>query len=246
MVTHHDFHVTVFVVTSNDASTSLFKSPTPNNLDIVALPLVDVSGLVDPNANQLLVIMRVSLPSLRSSVAAMKFRPTALVVDLLGVDALAIANEFGMLRYMFDTTTAWFFAVMFYSSGIDKTIILEEHVKGRKPLKIPGCKSLRFEDTLQSFINIDTFDGFQLTGTDMEIDGILINTLKDLESSTIEELRNDYLGRVVKATIYPVGPLVRKDGIQVLDIQLEVWLDKQPTESFIYVSFGSRGTLSSK
>ncbi|XVF17834.1 hypothetical protein REPUB_Repub10bG0158800 [Reevesia pubescens] len=202
MVPHHDFHVTVFVVASDHASTSLLKSPTQNNLDIVALPSLDISGLMDPNANlaaKLLVFIRESLPSLRSSIAAMKFRPTALVVDMFGAKAFAIANEFGMFKYMFDTTTAW-------------------------------------------------FDGLQLMGTDMaQTDGILINTWEDLEPSTIQALRdNNYLGRIVKVPIYPIGPLVRKDGKHVLDKQIKNWLDKQPVESVIYVSFGSGGTLSAK
>lgn len=252
MVTHHDFHVTVFVVRSSHSSNSLLKSPTPNNLDIVALPSVDISSLVDPNSTmvaKLVVIMRESLPSLRSSIAAMKiFRPTALVVDLFGADAFAIADEFGMLRYMFDTTTAWFLAVTLYSSSIDKKLILEDHVKRQKPLKIPGCKSLRFEDTLESLTNIDMFDGFQIMGTNMtKIDGIFVNTWEDLESTTIEALGdNNFFGSVAKVPIYPVGPLVRKDGKQVLDEQFKAWLDKQPAESVIYVSFGSGGTLSGK
>ncbi|XP_007047011.2 PREDICTED: UDP-glycosyltransferase 72E1 [Theobroma cacao] len=252
MVTHHDFLVTVFVVASDPASTSLLKSPTPNDdLGIIALPSVDISGLVDPKAPlvaKLLVLMRESLPSLRSSIAAMKCRPTALVVDLFGIDAFAIADEFGMLRYVFDTTTAWFLAVALHSSSIGKNVILEEHVKSQKPLKVPGCKSLRFEDTLESFLNIDRFDGSQFMGTEMtKTDGILINTWEDLESTTIKALRdNNFLGRVVKVPIYPVGPLIRKDGKQVLDKEVKIWLDKQPTESVIYVSFGSGGTLSAK
>ncbi|XP_021275065.1 UDP-glycosyltransferase 72E2-like [Herrania umbratica] len=252
MVTHHDFLVTVFVVASDPASTSLLNSPTPNDdLGIVALPSVDISGLVDPKAPlvaKLLVLMRESLPSLRSSIAAMKCRPTALVVDLFGTDAFAIANEFGMLRYVFDTTTAWFLAVALHSSSIGKNVIWEEHVKSQKPLKVPGCKSLRFEDTLESFLNIDRFDGSQFLGTEMtKTDGILINTWEDLESTTVKALRdNNFLGRVVKVPIYPVGPLIRKDRKQVLDKEVKIWLDKQPTESVIYVSFGSGGTLSAK
>ncbi|XVF17838.1 hypothetical protein REPUB_Repub10bG0159200 [Reevesia pubescens] len=85
-------------------------------------------------------------------------------------------------------------------------------------------------------------------GTNMaKTDGILINTWEDLEPSTIQALRdNNYLGRIVKVPIYPIGPLVRKDGKQVLDKQVKNWLDKQPVESVIYVSFGSGGTLSAK
>ncbi|XVF15707.1 hypothetical protein REPUB_Repub09cG0178800 [Reevesia pubescens] len=251
MVTHHDFHVTVFVVASDDhASTSLLNSPNPKNLDIVALPSVDISGLIDPNAHlvpKLLVIMRESMPSLRSSIAAMTFRPTALVVDLFGADAFSVADEFGMLKYLFDTNTAWFLAVMLYISNTDKKVMLEDHVKSQKPLKIPGCKSLRFE---YSSRNIERSDGFQVhMGPDdiANTDGILINTWDDLESETIQAFRdNNYLGKIIKVPIYPIGPLVRKDGNLVLHREIKTWLDKQPTESVIYVSFGSGGNLSAK
>ncbi|XVE87262.1 hypothetical protein DITRI_Ditri18aG0102600 [Diplodiscus trichospermus] len=200
MVTHHDFHVTLFVVGIDHASASLLKSPKPNNFDIVALPSVDISGLLDPNARivaKLLMTMRESLPSLRSAIAAMKFRPTALVVDLFGADAFAIADEFGMLRYLFDTSTAWLLAVtlysssndkrVLYSSSNDKRVIFNDHVKGKRPLEVPGCKPLRFEDTLDSLINI--FDGFQILGTGLtKIDGILINTWDDLDPQPLKHL----------------------------------------------------------
>lgn len=252
MVRHHEFHVTIFFVASDHASTtSLLKSPTPDNLDIVALPFVDISGLIEPNSHlvtKLLVIMQESLPSLRSLVAAMKMRPTALIVDLFGANAFEIAEEFGMLKYVFITTNAWFLAVIFHSSSIDKQVVLEEHVKGQKPLKIPGCKSLSFKDTLESFHDIDSVDESEFIGTKItKSNGILINTWQDLESSTIEALRdNNYLGGLIKVPIYPIGPLVSQDGKQVLDKQVKQWLDKQPIESVIYVSFGSGGTLSAK
>ncbi|MBA0771970.1 hypothetical protein Gotri_007425 [Gossypium trilobum] len=237
MVSHHEFHVTIFFVASDHASiTSLLKSPTPHNLDIVALPFVDISGLIELNTHlvtKLLVIMRESLPSLRSLIAAMKIRPTALIVDLFGADAFEIAQEFGMLKYVFVTTNAWFLAVIFHSSSLDKQVILEGHVKGQKPLKIPGCKSLLFKDTLESLHDIDSVDESEFIGTKMtKSNGILINTWQDLESSTIEALRdNNYLGGLIKVPIYPIGPLVRQEGKQVLDKQVKQWLDKQPIES---------------
>ncbi|GMJ07933.1 hypothetical protein like AT5G66690 [Hibiscus trionum] len=252
MVTHHDFHVTVFFIASDQASTtSLLKSPKLENLDIVALPPVNISGLIDPNAQlveKLLVIMRESLPSLRSSISSMKFRPSALIVDLFGADAFEIAEEFGMLRYVFNTTNAYCLAVIFHLSGIDDKFISEHHVKGQEPLEIPGCKSLSFRDTLDSLRDIDCIDRPKFNGNKMtNSHGILINTWEDLESSTIEALRdNNYLGTLLNVPIYPIGPLVRQDGNQVLDKQVKLWLDDQPIESVIYVSFGSGGTLSAK
>ncbi|KAK8606781.1 hypothetical protein V6N13_052538 [Hibiscus sabdariffa] len=253
MVTHNDFHVTIFFIASDHASaTSLVKSTTLENLDIIALPSVDISDLVGPNAQlvaKLFVIMRESLPSLRSSIAAMKFRPSALIVDLFGADAFDVAEEFGMLKYVFNTSNAWCLAVVFHSARIDDEFILEHHVKGQKSLEIPGCKSLSFRDTLESLRNIDRIDRPKFHGHKMtNSHGILINTWEDLESSTIEALRdNNLLGTLLlKVPIYPIGPLVRQDGNLVLDKQVKQWLDKQSIESVLYVSFGSGGTLSAK
>ncbi|XVF17832.1 hypothetical protein REPUB_Repub10bG0158600 [Reevesia pubescens] len=163
MVIHHDFHVTIFVVASDHASTSLFKSPTQNNLDIVALPSVDILGLIDPNADlaaKLLVFIRESLPSLRNSIAAMKFRPTALVVDLFGAEAFAIADEFGMLKYMFETTTTWFLAVRFDGfqlMGIDMANIDGILINTWEDLKPSTIQALRDNKYLGRIVKVPIY-----------------------------------------------------------------------------------------
>ncbi|OMO84286.1 UDP-glucuronosyl/UDP-glucosyltransferase [Corchorus olitorius] len=255
MVLHHDFHVTIFVVATDISSThSLLKSslPTPidHNLDIVVLPSVDISGLIDPNAPlvaKLVMHVRESMPSLKSSIAAMNYRPSALIVDLFGCVALPLADEFGMLKYVFNTSTAYFLSVIFQASSMDQEVIMEEHINGQKPLKINGCRSLKFEDTLDSFKNIDSFSGFHLVGQDMpKTNGILINTWDELENSTIKALRDDNLLRkIVKVPIYPIGPLVRNDRMEDQDERVNNWLDNQPDESVVYVSFGSGALLAS-
>ncbi|KAE8703804.1 hypothetical protein F3Y22_tig00110462pilonHSYRG00109 [Hibiscus syriacus] len=239
MTTHHDFHVTIFFAASDHGSTtSLLKSPTLENLNIVTLPSVDISSLVGPNTQlveKLLLIMRESLPSLRSSIAAMKFRPSALIVDLFGADAFEIAEEFGMLKYVFNTTNAWYLAAIFRSSRFDGKFILENHVKGQKPLEIPSCNSLSFEDTPESLHNIDSVDRPKFHGAKMiNSRGILINTWEDLESSTIEALRdNKYLGTLLKVPIYPMEPL-RGDSIRKQMTEL-AWGLEQSQQKFIWV-----------
>ena len=48
-----------------------------------------------------------------------------------------------------------------------------------------------------------------------------------------------------KAPVYPIGPLIRmfKDESGGLKSELIKWLDCQPNESVVYVSFGSGGIL---
>ncbi|KAJ6907323.1 hypothetical protein NC651_017889 [Populus alba x Populus x berolinensis] len=252
LVTYHGFHVTLFVV-ATDASTtqSLLKEPYPN-INIITLPLVDISGLIDPAATvvtKLAVMMRETLPSLRSAILALKSPPTALIVDLFGTEAFAVAEEFNMLKYVFDTSNAWFFAITIYVPTIDRNLE-DKLIIQKQPLRIPGCKSVRFEDTLPAYLdrNDQTYIECKRIGIEMPMaDGILMNTWEDLEPTTLGALRDfQMLGRVAKAPVYPIGPLARPVGPSVPRNQVLNWLDNQPYESVIYVSFGSGGTLPSQ
>lgn len=250
LLTCHGFHVTLFVV-ATDASTtqSLLEEPHPD-LNVVNLPLVDISGLVDPTATivtKIIVMMRETLPSLRSAILALKSPPTALIVDLFGTEAFAVAEELSMLKYVFDTSTAWFLAITIYVPTIDISVE-DEHIIQKQPLRIPGCKSVPFDDTLGAYLdrNDQTYVEYKRIGIEMPMaDGILMNTWEDLEPATIGSLRDfQMLGRVAKVPVYPIGPLARPVGPSVRNHVLN-WLQKQPNESVIYVSFGSGGTLSS-
>ncbi|KAF8405176.1 hypothetical protein HHK36_010076 [Tetracentron sinense] len=78
-------------------------------------------------------------------------------------------------------------------------------------------------------------------------DGFFLNTWEDLEPMTIRALREDpRLKRILNVPIYPIGPLTRSIGPERARSECLDWLNKQPTESVVYVSFGSGGTLSAE
>ncbi|KAJ4714469.1 Glycosyltransferase [Melia azedarach] len=255
LVKYHALQVTVFVVTTDTSisqSQLIQRSEIPHLLNIVVLPPVANSSPVDPAATvveKIIVTMKESLAALRSAISEMKLRPTALIVDLFGTEAMAIADEFEMLKYAFIASNALFLAATMYATVIDQKE-LDEHVKQQQPLKIPGCPPIRFEDTLESFRNLDDpiSAGFSNVGIEMSnADGILVNTWEDLESTTLRALKDaNTLRPIVKAPVYPIGPLVRPGERSILRNKVLDWLDMQPTESVIYVSFGSGGTISSE
>ncbi|XP_010026164.2 UDP-glycosyltransferase 72E1 [Eucalyptus grandis] len=255
LAAHHGLNVTVFVVASDSSikESPIFSSASAlNRLELVLLPPVDVSGLINSTTSavtQLARIMRAALPSLRAAISAMRARPSVLIVDIFGTEALAVAEEYDMLKYVFVTTTARFLAAFIHLPNIDRKTE-QEHRILKKPLQIPGLEPVRFEDTLNLFLdNIDQCLYAEYTRFGSLIptaDGILVNTWQDLEPSALHALGDEkFLGRVARAPVYPVGPLVRAVEPDSKSRVMN-WLNMQPVESVIYVSFGSGGTLSTE
>ncbi|KAL9327738.1 hypothetical protein ACSQ67_002741 [Phaseolus vulgaris] len=234
LLTHHSFHVTIFIVTTDSTTTTsqiLQQTSNLTSLNIVHVPPIDVSHKLPPNpplAVRIGLTMLDSLPFLRSSITSIHNLPppSALIVDMFGLPALPMARDLSMLTYVYFATSAWFSAVTVYFSVSDKKI-MEAHAQSREPLSIPGCEPVRFEDTLEPFSSPGG---------------------RYLEPAATKALReNGILGRFTKGEVYAVGPLVRsaekKPEGGKKDAVLQ-WLDGQPDESVIYVSFGSGGTMS--
>lgn len=252
LVAQLDFQVTIFVVGAEASvlESQLQSFPNPNIFNVVSLPPVDISGLVDPNTSivtKIIVMMRETIPSLRSEIFSLKLRPTVLIVDLFGTEALPLADEFNMLKYVLIASNAWFLAATIYFPTVDGKEE-DEHMLQQKPLMISGCKPVRYEDTLEAFLdkNDELYAEYLRIGLEIPTaDGILVNTWEDLEAETLASLRDDkLLGRVTRLPIYTIGPLVREMKSPDLESPVLNWLDKQPAESVIYVSFGSGGTIS--
>ncbi|XVF61995.1 hypothetical protein PTKIN_Ptkin08bG0180800 [Pterospermum kingtungense] len=255
LVSHHGFTVTIFVVTTD---TSLYQSQllkisktSYDLLEVVLLPPVDISGQIDQSTSiltQLTMMMREALPSLRSAISAMKVPPIAIIVDMFGTEAFTIAEEFTMLKYVFVPSNAWFLALTVHAPTLDKEVE-DDHVNNQKPLLIPGCKPVHFADSFEPILqqNNQVYEEYMRMGMEIATaDGILVNTFHELEPQTLAALNDKKkLGLVTNAPIYPIGPLVRpvEPGVRS---EVLSWLDLQPKESVLYVSFGSGGTLSAK
>ncbi|XP_028753508.1 UDP-glycosyltransferase 72E3-like [Neltuma alba] len=256
LISHHGFEVTIFVVTVDSPTThsqiiQQASNPKSTGLNVVVLPPVDVSSRLGALNSQLGTRIRFtmdeSLPLLRSAILSMKVLPIALIVDMFGTNAFTMARDLKMLRFVFFTSSAWVLALHVNIPIIHKEQ-LDRHVKHHEPLQIPGCKPVKFEDTMEPLLLKDepmVFEGFMKMCTNTaDADGILVNTWQELEPTTLKALLS---GEAIRGKIYPVGPLVRginsnrteKDHDLVLS-----WLDRQPAESVIFVSFGSGGTMS--
>ncbi|KAL7131837.1 hypothetical protein ABFS83_12G032200 [Erythranthe nasuta] len=251
----HNVTVTVLQVTTavSPPESNLLHLPVDDNLvQITQLPPVDISNLVDPSTNvvtQLCLMVRGALPSIRSAIAAVDRRPDALIVDHFGTELLPIAAEFNLPKYVYAPSTAWFAALVIYSPVLDREIN-GQYTDQPEPLRIPGCKPVRPEDVVDPMLdrNDQQYDEYIRMGKEITLfDGVLCNSWPDLEPETLESFRrNEHMRSVMKNPVYPIGPLRRPVQPVTEKNELMSWLDRQPEESVIFVSFGSGGMLSAE
>lgn len=253
IVTLCNFDVTIFMVGSDTSAAEpqvLRSAMTPKLCEIIQLPPPNISCLIDPEATvctRLFVLMREIRPAFRAAVSALKFRPAAIIVDLFGTESLEVAKELGIAKYVYIASNAWFLALTIYVPILDKEVE-GEFVLQKEPMKIPGCRPVRPEEVVDPMLdrtNQQYSEYFRLGIEIPTADGILMNTWEALEPTTFGALRDvKFLGRVAKVPVFPIGPLRRQAGPCGSNCELLDWLDQQPKESVVYVSFGSGGTLS--
>ncbi|KAH0699063.1 hypothetical protein KY284_013278 [Solanum tuberosum] len=242
LATHHNIKITILAITTISSSFEikfLKKSNKKKTIEIIPIPWVDISHLIDSTTKvitQLRLLVHEALLGIRSGIASMNHCPDALIADIFGTQILSIAEEFNIPKYVFHTSTAW--------------LLAGEHVDLKQPLEIPGCKALQSDDVMDPMMDRNDQQNHEYLKLTMEytcFDGILINTWKDLEGETIKALRsNEKLQPSLKVPlpIYPISPLRRTFEITERDEVIQ-WLDKKNYESILFVSFGSGGALSS-
>ncbi|POO02591.1 UDP-glucuronosyl/UDP-glucosyltransferase [Trema orientale] len=259
LLTHHNFTVTIFVVSSHTTtpspeysqlltSFSTTAATSDHLCNIVDVPPANISALVPATAavvTMIAVTMRETKPALRSAIFAAERRPTVLIVDLFGSDLLDIADELGIPKLVFIASNAWFLSLTVYIPVLDE-VVRGEYVDQTKPLGIPGCKPVRPDQVVDPMLDRtdQQYQEYLRIGVQIpKADGVLVNTWEEAEPASLAALRDEnLLGRFAKASVYPIGPFTRP----VVDSSGPVfdWLDQQPVESVIFVSFGSGGTLS--
>ncbi|KAI4387308.1 hypothetical protein MLD38_005150 [Melastoma candidum] len=245
LVCDHGWDVTVFALSSGES-----KGDT-QPFEIVEMLPPDISTVIGQDAavvTLLAVMMRAAIPVFRSALAQLDAQPDVLIVDIFGVDHLEIGKELGIPSYIYCASNTWFLSLLVYCPILDKEV-KGEYLDRTEPLEIPGCKAVQPVDVPDPMLDRSNqqYHEFLLLGEKITHgDGILVNVWEDFQPDILQALQNqDLLGRIIRVPIFAIGPLVRppteelSTGHKVFD-----WLDKQPRESVIYLSFGSAGTLS--
>ncbi|XP_022740780.1 anthocyanidin 3-O-glucosyltransferase 5-like [Durio zibethinus] len=252
-VTCQDVKVTIFVASFVEIAAAESRmvpgTHSTNLFDVIHLPPADISNLVDPSDKGLVSLsatVRVVKPAFRAAISALETPVTALIVHVFAIDCLGIADQLKIPKYVFVSTNAWFLALLIYTPILEKEVE-GEYVDMKEPFVIPGCSSIRAEELPDPmfFRTKANYHEFLKFGVEIpQADGILVNTWEELQPKTLASLRDgNLLGSVAKAQIFPIGPN-NSEGSPALKNELFDWLDKQSTDSVLYISFRSMGGLS--
>jgi hydroquinone glucosyltransferase len=248
LVSHHGLAATLVTFTdlsTPDAHSAVFASLRDADVATAALPAVPLDDLpVDAAITSVvLAVIGRSVPHLRAllrDVASSKPPLAALVPDFFCSAALPLAVELGVPGYLFFPSNLSLLAVV---RGAVELNDGGEYRGLPDPFPLPGRVSLRREDLPDGLrdSSLPVYAHLVEEGRRYRAaKGFLVNTFYEMEPANVEELKN--VAGFPPA--YPVGPLIRSSPGSSDESACIDWLDRQPTGSVVYVSFGSSGALS--
>ncbi|XP_044502312.1 hydroquinone glucosyltransferase-like [Mangifera indica] len=254
LVLHHDFSVTFIITTTGSEllkAQKLALDNLPQSINLIFLPPVSFEDLSKDTSIQakltLATTRSLSLISeaIRSLVSTSRL--VALVTDHFGTDAFDVAFEFNVPPYLFFTASPLQLAFLLFNlPTMDLNVSCEYRDIPTQVIDIPGFGVLVHVSDLPDPVQNRKGDAYKwfLHNTKRFVlaEGILVNSFVDFGVSLIGALQEEGTG---KPPVYPIGPLIRSSssnessGSDCLE-----WLDRQPSNSVLFVSFGSGGTLS--
>lgn len=248
----HNFTVTIITkaprISSSEKDKGSCLSSLPSSVTVIFLPSTDDHSLDSFKVNEVFLSALKSLPDLRDALMSLKSssKVVALITDFLSVDAITVARELGVQFFVFSPTNLMALSFLLHSPRLDHETTTE--FWDMPSIQLPGwCVPIHGMDLGEAFLdrkNEAYKMSLHLSKQIHEADGILCNSFFEIEPGLTSLMKED---DPTRPPVYSIGPLVRSISDQQINMSgcLE-WLDHQPSDSVLFVSFGSEGTLSSE
>ncbi|KAM7504824.1 hypothetical protein LguiB_003728 [Lonicera macranthoides] len=261
LILHHypSFSVTILTTTPsfNTGSTASYirhiTTTTPSitfyHLPIISLPLDPESY---PSMEAITFdLLRLNNPHVHHALQSLSSPISALIIDFFCTPVLPIASDLKIPVYYFFTSGASVLAMFLYfptlhqnttKSFKDENTIL--HVPSLPPVPsfdMPMPMLDRASKEYSCFLDVS----FHLPKSA----GIIINTFESLEPKFVKAISDGVCAPDVTSTppLFCIGPLIAADSRQGSDRhECLNWLDLQPSQSVVFLCFGSLGLFSAE
>ncbi|KAJ3684952.1 hypothetical protein LUZ61_014116 [Rhynchospora tenuis] len=244
-----NFAVTIITkaptLSSSEKDKESFRSSLPSSVNVVFLPTTDP---YDNSFTQIFLSALSSLPALRETIRSLKSstRVVALITDFLSVDTIDVARELDMPFFVFGPFNLMALSFLLHSPGIDRETTME--FCDMPVIKLPGwCTAIHGIDLSAAYQDRRSEPyrlSLHMANQILKADGILCNSFYELEPGLASILKDKNPNH---PPVYTIGPLVRSIPDQQVNSSICIeWLNHQPCDSVLFVSFGSEGTLSSE
>ncbi|KAH7682354.1 hydroquinone glucosyltransferase protein [Dioscorea alata] len=217
--------------------------PTITSLHLPPVSLADISSDAKIETRLSLATLR-SLPALRSILQTLQQSAhlVAFIADLFTTDAFTISKQLGIPSFLFFPSNLLTLSLFLHLPELDASTTCE-YRDLPEPLQLPGCLPLPGSELLSPIQDRsnDCYKWMVHQGRRFrDAEAILVNTFKDIEPETAKIINEE---DIKWPPVYLVGPLIQSCSPDIKLVNCLSWLDKQPKESVLYVSFGSVGRL---
>jgi hydroquinone glucosyltransferase len=236
-----------------DARSTVLSSLRDAGVDTSVLPAAPLDGLpADARVETVICdLIGRSIPRLRALLrdVAATAPLAALVPGLFAASVLPLAEELGVPGYLFfpGSLSALYVLRHAVELNADGAAADGKYRELPDPLQLPSGVSLRRADIPDGFRDSkDPAHGLLVEEGRRRyraVAGFLVNTFYEMDPRAVEEFKQA-MEQGTFPPAYPVGPLVRSSSDEDAASPCIEWLDRQPTGSVVYVSFGSAGSLS--
>ncbi|CAK7338707.1 unnamed protein product [Dovyalis caffra] len=262
LLTHQpclSIHILITSVPYNSGSTAPYiagVAATIPSIKFHHLPTVTLPTTNTTHHEELtLEVLRLSNPHVREELLSISENYTihGLIMDFFCTAALSVAKELNIPGYQFCSSGAGIVAIFLYLPTIHNSTT-KSFKDLNSLLNFPGVPPIQSADMPLPLLDrhdkaYEYFIDFSTRFP--EYAGVLVNTFESLEARAVKTISEGVCVPDNRTPpIYCIGPLIategRKDDTDHCNGKLEclTWLDSQPSESVVFLCFGSLGLFS--